>query len=109
MVSEGELIPLEQLIHDYENFTKLRKIHFFKYYPLLKMIGKWYRGSTVTRFVHNKRSITKLLHLENPKVLAWKLKLKDMLVVEEAEGQMGGGWVQKILDEITDNNHRVRE
>ena len=108
MVSEGELVPLDKLIRDYNNYVQLKKISFFKHYPLLKMMGKWHRGSTVARFVHNKRTISKLLHLEAPQILAWKNELKELLYVSEAEGSMGGGWAEKTLEEVTSKNEEVR-
>lgn len=65
MVSEGELIPLEKLIYEYDLYSKLRKVPFFRYYFLIKFMNKWNRGSKVAKFIETKYRIKRLLFLEN--------------------------------------------
>jgi hypothetical protein len=51
MVRDGELTPLDNLIHEYELYSKLKKNHFFKYYLLIKFMNRWHRGSRMIKFV----------------------------------------------------------
>jgi hypothetical protein len=51
MVREGELTPLDKLIHEYDLFTRLRKNHFFRYYLAIKYMARWNRGSRVIRLL----------------------------------------------------------
>lgn len=73
MVSDGELIPLESLIKDYDTYIKLKKITFFNYFSLIRFMNKWNRGSKLAKFVEAKYKIKKLLFLDSDKIVNWKL------------------------------------
>ena len=51
MVRDGELTPLDSLIHEYDLFTRLRKNHFFRYYLAIKYITRWHKGSRMIHFL----------------------------------------------------------
>ena len=72
MVAEGELIPLERLIYEWDIYSNLKKIPFYRYFWIIKLMNKWNRGSKVAKFVETKYKIKKLLYLENDKILSWK-------------------------------------
>lgn len=59
MVQNGELIPLEVLVKEFETFKRLKKIALFRYYPLIKCLGKWKEGSKKVRFTEYRRNLSK--------------------------------------------------
>lgn len=63
MVCEGELVPLDKLIHEYDLFTRVKKVHFFKHFWTIKLMNKWNRGSKVAKFIETKYKIKKLMYL----------------------------------------------
>lgn len=65
MVREGELTPLEDLIREYELFSRLRKNPFFRYYLAIKFLARWRRGSRMIKFVENRFKVKRALFLDN--------------------------------------------
>lgn len=93
-------MPLEKLIHDYDIYSKLKKIHYFKYYSLIKFMNKWNRGSKMAKFIENKFKIRKLLYLDTDKILPWKIELKNILYISDKGGHLNSGWVKKVATGI---------
>ncbi len=51
MVIDGEMIPLETMVHEFENFKKLRRIPFFRHFLWAKFMNIWNKGSKKAHFV----------------------------------------------------------
>lgn len=59
-------------------------------------MNKWNRGSKKANFIDTKAMISKLLFLDNDRILAWKIELKNMMMFQERGGNIGSGWVNKL-------------
>jgi hypothetical protein len=100
MVTDGELVSLEDLIHEFEIYSKLKKIHFYQYYAQIKFMNKWNRGSKKAHFIEHKFKIKRLLSLDYPQLLQWKILLHQILALQDKGGSLLSGWVDNIASEV---------
>jgi hypothetical protein len=72
-------------------------------------MNKWNRGSKVAKFVETKYKIKKLLNLDNNKIMAWKMELRNILFIGHQGGNIGSGWVDRVAERIMVNKNLVSE